>query len=46
VKLGDLAGARADFAKISSPTRRVIADYWVIYLDHLAKAAPAPAPAG
>jgi tetratricopeptide (TPR) repeat protein len=41
MKLGDMAGARAEFAKVTSPGRRAIADFWVIYLDQLTKAAPA-----
>lgn len=45
VKLGDLAGAKADFAKIVSPGRKAVADYWLIYVEQLEKA-PAPAPAG
>lgn len=42
---GDVAGAKADFAKLQKPGLRVLADYWVIRLD-LQAAAPAPAPAG
>jgi tetratricopeptide (TPR) repeat protein len=40
-KLGDLAGARAEFAKIKAPARRAVADFWGIYVDQLAaKATP------
>ncbi|MCC6480325.1 MAG: hypothetical protein IT552_14100 [Sphingomonadaceae bacterium] len=40
VNLGDLAGARADFAKITGAKRKGIADYWNIYIDQqLAKPA-------
>jgi hypothetical protein len=30
---GDLAGAKADFAAVNEPRRKVIAEYWLIYLD-------------
>lgn len=44
LKLGDFAGARAEFAKIASPGRKAVADYWSLYADQLEKGiAPAPA---
>lgn len=30
---GDIAGAKADFAAVNEPRRKVIAEYWLIYLD-------------
>lgn len=40
VNLGDYAGAKADLAKITSPKRRGIAEYWAIHIDQqLAKPA-------
>ncbi len=30
---GNVAGAKADFAAVSEPRRKVIAEYWLIYLD-------------
>jgi hypothetical protein len=30
---GNIAGAKADFAAVSEPRRKVIAEYWLIYLD-------------
>ncbi len=43
--LGDYAGAKADFAQVTSPNRKGIAEYWNIYIDHKSGAKPAPAPA-
>lgn len=43
--LGDYAGAKADFAQITGANRKAIAEYWVMYIDHLAKPAPAAVPA-
>jgi hypothetical protein len=43
LKTGDLAGAKADFAKITSPNRKAVADFWAIYADQLAKPAAAAA---
>jgi hypothetical protein len=37
LKLGDLAGARVEFAKIASPGRKAVADYWSLYADQLEK---------
>jgi hypothetical protein len=46
VALNDLAGAKADFAKIQSGNRKGIADYWTIYVDKKMQSATAvPAPA-
>lgn len=40
INLGDLAGAKADLAKVSSPKRKGIAEYWTIFIDQqLAKPA-------
>jgi tetratricopeptide (TPR) repeat protein len=45
--LGDAAGARAAFGKVTSSNRREIADYWLLHMDlAAAPAAPAPKPAG
>jgi hypothetical protein len=43
LKLGDAAGAKAEFAKVTSATRKAVADYWAIYADQMAKAPPAAA---
>ncbi len=44
VKLKDLTGAKATLAKITDPKRKMIADYWDIYLtNELAKTAAVPA---
>lgn len=44
--MADYAGAKAEFAKISSPNRKAIAEYWNLHIDHQTKApAAAPAPA-
>lgn len=42
--LGDYAGAKADFAMLTSANRKAIAEYWQMYIDQLSKA-PAPAAA-
>lgn len=42
--LGDYAGAQADFAQITGANRKAIAEYWMMYIDHLTKA-PATAAA-
>lgn len=41
IALGDMLGAKADLAKITSAGRKSIADYWMIYVDQ--KSAPKPA---
>jgi tetratricopeptide (TPR) repeat protein len=41
--LGDYAGAKADFAQITGANRKAIAEYWVIYINHLENPAPAAA---
>ena len=43
--LSDYAGAKADFAAISGPNRKAIADYWLMYIDQLEKLAVKPATA-
>jgi hypothetical protein len=44
VKLKDLAGAKADLAKITDPKRKKLAEYWDIYItQQMAKGAAAPA---
>jgi hypothetical protein len=43
LKLGDLVGAKADFAKMASPTRKAVADFWTIYADQLQTGATPPA---
>ncbi len=44
VKLKDFAGAKADLAKITDPKRKMMADYWNIYISQqMAKGAAAPA---
>lgn len=40
--LGNYAGAKADFAVIKNANRMAIADYWNMYIDHLAKPAAVP----
>jgi hypothetical protein len=42
--LGDNAGAKADFALVTSANRKAIAEYWVMHLDQKATA-PATQPA-
>ena len=37
LKLGDLAGAKGEFAKISAPGRKSVADYWSLYAEHMEK---------
>ena len=43
--LGDYASAKADFAQITGANRKAIAEYWMMYINHLEKPAAAPAPA-
>jgi hypothetical protein len=46
VKLNNLTGAKATLAKITDPKRKMLADYWDIYLtNELAKTAAVPAAA-
>lgn len=40
--LGDYVGAKADFAMLTTPNRKAIAEYWLMHVDQLSKA-PAPA---
>lgn len=42
--MGDYAGAKADFAQVTTPNRKAIAEYWLLHIDQAGKA-PAPAPA-
>jgi hypothetical protein len=35
LKLGDLVGAKAEFAKITSPNRKAVADYWALYVEQM-----------
>ncbi len=42
--LGDYAGAKADFALVSSANRKAIAEYWMMYIDQK-MAAPVSQPA-
>ena len=37
LKLGDIAGAKIDFAKIQSVGRKSVADYWSLYAEHMEK---------
>ncbi len=41
VHLGDWAGAKAALAKVTSPKRKGIAEYWSIYIDQQMAKAPA-----
>jgi hypothetical protein len=43
VNLGDYAGAKADLAKVTSPKRKGIAEYWTIYIDQQMAKPAAPA---
>ncbi len=43
--LGDYAGAKGDFAQLTTANRKAIAEYWNIYIDHMTKAPAAAAPA-
>ena len=43
--LGDYAGAKADFAMVTSANRKAIAEYWNVYIDYASKGPAAPAPA-
>lgn len=38
LKLGDIAGAKGEFAKITTPGRKAVGDYWSLYADQLQKA--------
>jgi tetratricopeptide (TPR) repeat protein len=40
--LGDLAGAKADFAMITGANRKAIAEYWVLHINQMGKAQAAP----
>lgn len=37
LKLGDAAGARAEFAKVTSGGRKSVADYWALYAEMMEK---------
>lgn len=37
LKLADIAGAKAEFAKIKTPSRKAVADYWSLYADQVEK---------
>jgi hypothetical protein len=37
LKLNDVAGAKAEFAKITTGGRKSVADYWSLYADQLSK---------
>lgn len=37
LKLGDIAGAKGEFAKIVTPGRKAVGDYWALYADQLQK---------
>jgi tetratricopeptide (TPR) repeat protein len=43
LKLGDVAGAKAEFAKVSAPGRKSVADYWLLYAEHMEKGIAATA---
>ena len=43
MKLGDLAGAKDEFAKIKTPGRKAVGDYWALYAEQLEKSAAQPA---
>lgn len=43
LKLGDIAGAKGDFAKIAAPGRKAVADYWALYAEQLEKGIATPA---
>lgn len=43
VNMGDYAGAKADFAKVTSPKRKGIAEFWTIYIDQQMANPAAPA---
>ena len=50
MKMGDVAGAKAEWAKITGANRKTIASFWALYADQKAKAdaaaaVPAAAPA-
>lgn len=37
LKMGDIAGAKAEFAKVTSGGRKAVADYWTLYADQVEK---------
>ncbi len=37
LKLGDTAGAKGEFAKITSAGRKSVAEYWSLYAEHIEK---------
>ncbi len=37
LKLGDMAGAKAEFAKVTGGGRKAVADYWTLYAEQLEK---------
>lgn len=41
--MGDYAGAKADFAQITTPNRKAIAEYWLLHIDQAGKPAAVPA---
>lgn len=43
--MGDYAGAKADFAQVTTPNRKAIAEYWLLHIDQAGKPATAPTPA-
>ena len=43
LKLGDIAGAKSEFAKISASGRKAVADYWTLYAEHMEKGIAATA---
>jgi hypothetical protein len=43
LRLGDVDGARAEFAKIQSSGRKAVADFWTVYADQLGKTGAKPA---
>jgi hypothetical protein len=42
LKLGDTAGAKSEFAKIVSPGRKAVGDYWALYAEQIEKGVAAP----
>ena len=37
LKMGDIAGAKAEFAKATNGGRKAVADYWLLYADQIEK---------
>ncbi len=37
LKMGDIVGAKAEFAKVTSGGRKAVADYWTLYADQVEK---------